>query len=204
MSTLEDAARDINNTPDNADKLMDISFAVQQILKAIDPHFKREEVRDTPIRVARLYDEFLDGHRKEAEFDLEKGCFVQKDATGMLLVKDIPFYSLCEHHLLPFFGKVHIAYLAGGTVIGLSKLARITDMFARRLQIQERMTEQIADVVATIPDCRGVAVLSSAEHLCMAMRGVEKPGTVTEYSALRGMFVDAAALREEFYSRIQR
>ncbi len=163
-----------------------IETAVRMILEAIGEDPQREGLLDTPRRVAEAYAEMCAGMRDNVERHLQ--VFFQEDHDELVLVRDIPFYSLCEHHLLPFFGKAHIAYIpSGGRVTGLSKLARVVEAYARRLQMQERMTAQIADTLMEHLKPQGVAVVLEAEHLCMSMRGIAKPGAKTVTSAVRGV-----------------
>lgn len=181
--------------------------AISALLSTIpgeDP--KREGLLETPDRVARMYDEIFGGYEMDPGVILSKTFAVDKVKeveagdiyqNGIVVVKDIPFYSHCEHHMVPFIGKVWVAYIPKERVVGLSKIARVVECFARRLQIQERMTTQIADVMEEVLQPLGVMVVIEAEHLCMAMRGVKKPGTNTVTSAVRGVFVDNASAREE-------
>lgn len=178
-----------------------IETAVQMILEAIgeDPH--REGLLNTPARVARLYEEVFSGLDKHPS-DLLEVLFTEYH-DELVLVKDIPLYSMCEHHLLPFYGKAHVAYIPkGGKVVGISKLARVTDAYARRPQLQERLTSQIADCINQTLKPHGVAVVIQAEHMCMTMRGVKKPGSVTVTSAVRGIFETRAETRAELLSLI--
>ncbi|HEU4562456.1 MAG TPA: GTP cyclohydrolase I FolE [Longimicrobium sp.] len=157
----------------------------------------REGLRRTPERVAKALSWLTSGYRMEADEVVGQGVF-EEDSDQMVMVRDIEMYSLCEHHLLPFFGKVHVAYVPGGKIIGLSKLPRIVEVFARRLQVQERLTQQIADAICEVLRPRGVGVVIEAAHLCMMMRGVEKQNSSTITSALRGVFRDDTRTREEF------
>lgn len=143
------------------------------------------------------------GYRQSAT-EILRGALFDVDYDEMVIVRDIEFYSLCEHHLLPFFGKAHVAYIPNGKVIGLSKVARLVDVFARRLQVQERMTRQVADAIVEAIAPQGVAVILEAQHLCMMMRGVEKQGSMTTTSAMLGAFRDEAQTRNEFLSLIRR
>ncbi len=162
-----------------------IERAVREILVAIGEDPEREGLRDTPRRVAKMYEEILGGYSDSPENHLV--LFTER-YDEMIIVRDIPVYSLCEHHMLPFFGKAHVAYIPGDSkVTGLSKLARIVDVYARRLQLQERMTEQIADAVMEKLGARGVMVIVEAQHLCMIMRGVKKPGSYTVTSSVKGI-----------------
>ena len=162
-----------------------IEKAVREILIAIGEDPDREGLRDTPKRVAKMYEEVLGGYNDSPENHLV--LFTEK-YDEMILVKDIPIYSMCEHHMLPFFGKAHVAYIPGDNkVTGLSKLARIVDVYAKRLQLQERMTEQIADAIMEKLGAKGVMVVIEAQHLCMIMRGVKKPGSYTVTSSVKGV-----------------
>ena len=156
----------------------------------------REGLEKTPERVARSLQFLLQGYRMDAEAVLRSALF-EEDYSEMILVKDIEVYSLCEHHMLPFFGRAHVAYIPDGTIVGLSKIARVVDIFARRLQIQERLTIQIRDALTHVLSPLGVAVVIEATHLCMMMRGAEKQNSVTTTSAMSGQFM-ASATRAEF------
>lgn len=174
-----------------------IAAAVKNILEAIGEDPKREGLMGTPMRVARMYEEILAGMEQDAQTHLSVQ-FSEENYDDMIIVKDIPVYSMCEHHMMPFFGVAHIAYIPkNGKVTGLSKIARTVECFARRLQIQERMTAQIADAIVQVLDPHGVLVIVEAEHMCMTMRGVNKPGSVTVTSAVRGYFKTSAATRNE-------
>ena len=181
----------------------EIKTAVISIIKAIgeDPH--REGLVDTPGRVAEMYTELFIGLDKDPRQELAVGY--ELGHREMIIVRDIPFYSMCEHHLLPFYGTVHIGYIpdVSGRVVGISKLARVVEIVARRPQIQERMTTQIADAIFDGLKPDGVAVVVQAEHLCMIMRGIKKPGSNVITSALRGAFRRKPASRAEFFSLIQ-
>ncbi len=177
-----------------------IAAAVREILLAVGEDPDRDGLLDTPDRVARMYAEIFSGLHKDPASVLQK-TFVEK-YDEMVLVKDITFDSMCEHHLLPFYGKAHIAYLPKGRIVGLSKLARLVEILSRRPQVQERMTEKIADLIMEEVDARGVGVVLEAEHTCMSMRGIRKPGSLTITSAMRGQFRDNAATRSEFMSLI--
>jgi GTP cyclohydrolase I len=165
-----------------------IERAVREILLAVGEDPDRDGLRDTPARVARMYDEQFSGMRLAPE-DVLTTVF-DADHDEIVLVRDIEMYSMCEHHLVPFFGKAHIGYIPNekGEITGLSKLARLVDVYARRPQVQERMTCEIADALVRILEPRGVIVVLEAEHLCMSMRGVRKPGAKTVTSAVRGVF----------------
>ena len=170
---------------------------VAELLDAIGEDAGRDGLQDTPRRIAAMYQELFAGHDVEPESHLT--VTFAADHDEMVLVRDISFTSLCEHHLVPFVGKAHVGYIPGddGRITGLSKLARLVDAYARRLQVQERMTTQIADTMEKALAPRGVLVVVEAEHLCMSMRGVRKPGTVTVTSAVRGLFRDDPRTRAE-------
>ena len=178
-----------------------IKNAVREILIAIGEHPDREGLLETPDRVARMYEEVFRGLEEDPEQHLK--IFTEEKNEEMVVVRDIPLYSMCEHHILPFVGKAHIAYIPGnGKVIGLSKLARIVDNFARRPQIQEKLTSQIADFLMEKLEPQGVAVVIDAEHLCMTMRGARAAGSKTTTSALRGSMRSDARTRAEALSLI--
>jgi GTP cyclohydrolase I len=174
-----------------------IESAVRDILEAIGEDPDRDGLLDTPARVARMYAEISGGLQENPEEHLLKVFDVDHDE--MIMVRDIPIYSMCEHHLLPFYGQAHVAYIPkpGGKITGLSKITRMVDGYARRPQVQERLTRQVADAVNKILDPAGVLVVVEAEHMCMSMRGVRKPGSSTVTSAVHGMFRDNAATRAE-------
>jgi GTP cyclohydrolase I len=178
-----------------------IRRAVREILLAVGEDPDREGLRDTPARVARMYAELLSGLHREPAEHLRK-CFTQK-YDEMVVVKDISFASLCEHHMLPFIGTAHVAYLPNGKIVGLSKLARVVEDVSQRPQVQERMTEQIADLVMRELDARGVAVIVEAMHTCMTIRGVRKPTSLCITSAMRGGFKDNQSTRAEVLSLIR-
>ena len=174
-----------------------IEAAVREILAAIGEDPDRDGLQNTPGRVARMFAEIFAGIG--ADPDRVLAVTFEADHDEMVLVKDIPFASVCEHHLVPFIGRAHVAYIPNedGRITGLSKLARLVDGYARRPQVQERMTAQIADTMLRVLEPRGVLVVLEAEHLCMAMRGVKKPGSTTVTSAVRGLFRDDARTRAE-------
>jgi GTP cyclohydrolase I len=180
-----------------------IKTAVASIIKAIGEDPEREGLLGTPERVAEMYGELFMGVDKDPREELTVGFEVGH--REMIVLKDIPFYSMCEHHLLPFYGVVHIGYVpnADGRVVGISKLARVVEIVARRPQLQERMTSQIADAIVDGLNPQGVAVVIQAEHLCMIMRGIEKPGSNVVTSAIRGLFQRRSASRAEFFSLIR-
>ena len=163
---------------------------------------RRESLRDTPERYAKAMRFLTSGYESEPEDVVGNGIF-SAEGEGVVLVRDVEFHSLCEHHLLPFFGRVHVAYLPGDRIIGLSKIPRIVDLFSRRLQVQERITEQVADALMQLLQPKGVLVLAEARHLCMAMRGVEKQHSATATRALRGVYAHDAQARQEILSMIK-
>jgi GTP cyclohydrolase I len=175
-----------------------IEKAVREILLAVDEDINREGLRQTPQRVGRMYAELLSGMRENPEVHL-KSVF-KENHDEIVLLRDIPFYSVCEHHLMPFIGTAHVAYLPSGLVLGVSKLARIVDCFARRLQTQERLTFQIADFLMSNLKPLGVTVVLEASHSCMTIRGVRKPGSMMVTSALRGIFKKDPRSRNEVLS----
>lgn len=175
-----------------------IENAVRDILDAIGEDVDREGLHDTPARVARMYTELLGGMREQPELHF-RSVFTE-DYDEIVLLRDIPFFSMCEHHMLPFIGCAHVAYLPSGKVLGVSKMARIVDCFAKRLQVQERMTAQIADLMMEHLKPSGVAVVLEASHSCMTIRGIKKPGTTMVTSALRGMFRRDSRSRNEILS----
>lgn len=182
--------------------LKKIEQAVTLLLEGIGEDVNREGLKDTPNRIARMYEEIYKGMDEDAAVHLAKTFRVE--SNEIVLVKDITFYSTCEHHLMPFYGKVHIAYLPDGKVVGLSKLARTVEVYARRPQIQEQMTAQIADAIMEHLKPQGVMVMVEAEHLCMTMRGVEKPGSQTVTMAARGCFNTEQQLRQYFFEMVRR
>jgi len=180
-----------------------IEAAALSLIEAIGENPQREGLQNTPQRIAEMYTELFVGMGMDANAELSVGF--EEGHREMVILKNVPFYSMCEHHLLPFYGVAHVGYIPNeeGRVVGISKLARVVDIYARRLQLQERMTTQIADAIfgALQPD--GVAVVIQAEHLCMTMRGIEKPGSNVVTSATRGTFRSRAATRSEFLSLVQ-
>lgn len=180
-----------------------IKNAVKDILEAIGEDPQREGLRDTPERIANMYEEIFAGMHQDPKEHLQI-FFTEDKHEELVLVKDIPFYSMCEHHLVPFFGKAHVAYLPkGGRLTGLSKLARAVEAAARRPQLQERITTIVADSIMESLDPYGVVVVVEAEHMCMTMRGVKKPGSKTVTSAVRGIFQNDVAARAEVMSLIK-
>lgn len=179
-----------------------ISSAVSAMLEGIgeDPH--REGLLKTPERVAKSLRFLTKGYREDPEELLKKAVFTEA-YDEMVLVRDIDLFSMCEHHMLPFFGKAHVAYIPDGKIVGLSKLARVVEVFARRLQVQERLTQQIRDAIQNVLNPKGVAVVIEAKHLCMVMRGVEKINSVTTTSAMSGQFITSQSTRSEFLRLIK-
>ncbi len=182
-------------------KVMEENFA--QIITGIGEDLTREGLIDTPKRAAKAFKFLNNGYEKTLE-EVLNGAIFTADSEDMVIVKDIELYSLCEHHLLPFIGKCHVGYLPDGKVLGLSKIARVVDMYARRLQIQEKLTKQIADAIEEATGARGVAVVIEAKHLCMMMRGVEKQNSVMTTSSMKGIFRKEMSTRAEFLTLISR
>jgi GTP cyclohydrolase I len=180
-----------------------VEAAVREILVEIGEDPERDGLRRTPERVHRMYAELTAGYRVDPDRLINDAVF-DVDYSEMVIVKDIPFYSLCEHHLLPFFGSASVAYIPRGRVIGLSKIPRIVEMYARRLQVQERLTQQIADFLQTQLQPQGVGVVLEATHLCAVMRGVRKPGTIMTTSAVLGIFRSRDKTRAEFLAHLER
>lgn len=179
-----------------------IEQAVHLLLEGIGEDINREGLADTPNRVARMYEEIYKGMEEDASVHLSKTFAV--DSNEIVVEKDITFYSTCEHHLMPFYGKAHIAYLPDGRVVGLSKLARTVEVYARRLQIQEQMTTQVAEAIMEYLKPQGVMVMVEAEHMCMTMRGVAKPGSRTVTMAARGCFQENPQLQQYFFEMIRK
>jgi len=179
-----------------------ISNAYTNILEGIGEDPKRDGLRDTPVRAARAMEFLTHGYSQTLE-EVVNGAIFESESDEMVIVRNIELYSLCEHHLLPFTGKCHVAYLPQGRVVGLSKIARIVDMFARRLQIQENLTREIADAVGKVTEGRGVGVIVEARHLCMMMRGVEKQNSSMTTSAMLGRFRSDINTRNEFLSLVR-
>ncbi len=180
-----------------------IERAVTELLLAMGENPEREGLAQTPQRVARMYEEIFSGWESDPKEHLFR-TFTEDDHGEMVLVKDIPVYSMCEHHMMPFYGKAHVAYIPkNGVITGISKLVRVVDGYARRLQIQERLTSQIAESIMEVLEPRGVLVVIEAEHMCMTMRGVRKPGSLTVTSAVRGTFEKDSKSRAEALSLIK-
>lgn len=182
--------------------LKKVEQAVTLLLEGIGEDVNREGLKDTPNRIARMYEEIYKGMDEDAAEHLAKTFTVE--SNEIVVVKDITFYSMCEHHLMPFYGKVHIGYLPDGKVVGLSKLARTVEVYARRPQIQEQMTTQIAEAIMEHLKPQGVMVMAEAEHMCMTMRGVEKPGSQTVTMAARGCFSTQPQLQQYFFEMVRR
>jgi len=179
-----------------------IANGITSMLQAVGDGADAQGTADTPKRVANMYDELLSGYSTDP-VELLNGAMFDVEYDEMVVVKDIDFYSLCEHHLLPFYGKTHVGYLPNNKVIGLSKIPRMVEMFARRLQVQERMTQEIALTLDELIQPAGIGVVVEAQHLCAAMRGVRKPNTTMTTSAVRGQFKKNSSTREEFFSHVR-
>ena len=178
-----------------------IENLTKQLIEEIGEDPSREGLLKTPSRVSKAWSFFSRGYNQDLDKIINNAVF-NEDATDMVVVRDVEFFSLCEHHLIPFFGRAHVAYLPDGKVIGLSKIPRIIDMFSRRLQVQERLTRQIAETVKEILDPIGVAVIMEGQHMCMQMRGVEKQNSLTTTSSMLGKFRESDRTRSEFLSII--
>jgi len=176
---------------------------IKKLLENIGEDPNREGLLETPERVARMYEFLTKGYRQDAKMVINGAVFKEK-YSEMVIVRDIDFFSLCEHHIIPFYGKVHVAYIPNGRIIGLSKIPRIVEMFARRLQVQERMTQQIAETLYDNLKPQGVGVVIEARHLCMIMRGVEKHNSVATTSSMLGVFRENVKTRSEFLTLIDR
>lgn len=183
------------------DKQEEFEGAVSKVLELLGEDPQREGLLKTPSRVAKAWEFLTEGYHEDPEAILSKALFTSSN-DEMVVVRDIEFYSTCEHHMLPIIGRAHVAYIPDGKVVGLSKIPRIVNVFARRLQIQEQMTEQIADAIANTINPKGVAVVVHARHMCMEMRGVQKINSTTVSSALRGLFKSDQRTRSEFYNII--
>ena len=180
------------------DKIADLT---NKLLEEIGEDPKREGLIKTPLRVAKAWNFFSNGYKQNLD-DIINNAIFNEDSKDMVVVRDVEFFSLCEHHLLPFFGKAHVAYIPDGKVIGLSKIPRIIDMFSRRLQVQERMTRQISETVKDVLEPVGVAVIMEGQHMCMQMRGVEKQSSLATTSSMLGKFRESDRTRAEFLSII--
>lgn len=180
---------------------MSVENHVQEIIKLIGENPEREGLKDTPRRVAKAYKDLFEGYNQDPRDILT--VFDDEKYDEMIVVKDIEFYSFCEHHMLPFFGKAHVGYVPNGKIVGLSKIPRIVDIFAKRLQNQERLTQQIAASIKEMLDPKGVGVVLEAQHLCMMSRGVQKQGSSATTSAMLGLFKERDNTRAEFLSLIK-
>ena len=180
----------------------ELSTHYRGILQGLGEDPDREGLKNTPLRAARAMQYLCNGYDKDLN-EIVNNALFESESEEMVIVRDIELYSLCEHHLLPFIGKAHVAYIPTGQVIGLSKVARIVDMFARRLQIQENLTRQIADAMQEVTGAAGVAVVIEAKHMCMMMRGVEKQNSVMTSSAMLGVFRSSGTTRQEFLQLIR-
>jgi GTP cyclohydrolase I len=200
LDVEEHFTRESNRLPER--DLDRIANTYRELLQAIGEDVDREGLQRTPDRAARALEFLTQGYRQNLD-EIINGAVFESGASEIILVKDIELYSLCEHHLLPFIGRAHVAYIPSGKVIGLSKVARIVDVFARRLQIQENLTTQIAESLMNCLEPSGVAVVVEAKHLCMMMRGVEKQNSVMKTSCLLGVFKDDARTRSEFLSLLK-
>ena len=200
---LQAAERRLRSIPKcGAAKIARMEDTFRNLLEAIGEDPQREGLLRTPIRAAKAFDFLTNGYRQDLDEIVNSAIFTS-DASEIILVKDIELYSMCEHHLLPFIGRAHVAYIPNGKVIGLSKVARIVDVFARRLQIQEQLTVQIADALMKTLHPAGVGVVVEAKHLCMMMRGVEKQNSVMKTSCLLGSFKEDARTRSEFLALLK-
>ena len=197
-----ETAHEFYLTPELVEEPHDnVQNAVREILDAIGEDPNRQGLIKTPDRVSRMYQELTSGYHTDP-VKLINGALFDVDYDEMVLVKDIEFYSLCEHHMLPFFGQAHVAYIPNGKVIGLSKIPRVVEMFARRLQVQERMTGQIAQFLMDVLDAKGVAVIAQGSHMCSMMRGVKKPDASMTTTSMLGVFKEDRELRAEFLAHV--
>ena len=200
MESNERLTRPADRLPEN--RLERLSESFLEILESIGEDPQRQGLLKTPARAARAFEFITQGYRQSVE-EIVNDAIFDSDASEIVLVKDIELYSMCEHHLLPFIGKAHVAYIPNGKVIGLSKVARIVDVLARRLQIQEQLTTQVADAIMRTLHPDGVAVVIEAKHLCMMMRGVEKQNSIMTTSCLLGSFKEDARTRSEFLALLK-
>ena len=204
-SSIKNASNNIkfqNGTLLDVQSKQDIANGISVLLSAIGDAVDGEGTAKTPTRVANMYDDLLSGYTVDTT-ELLNGALFEVEYDEMVVLKDIDFYSLCEHHLLPFYGKIHVGYLPDRQIVGLSKIPRLVEMFARRLQVQERMTQQIAAVMDELIKPIGVGVVVEAQHLCAAMRGVKKPNTIMTTSAVRGLFKRNSTTRDEFMGHVR-
>ena len=203
-ATVRDHAHLVHPSDAEFDEIgeVELTHLISGLITGLGEDVEREGLAKTPHRVERSLRFLTSGYTSSVD-EVLNGALFASEGSEMVVVKGIEFYSLCEHHMLPFFGVAHIAYIPGDTILGLSKFARVVDVFARRMQVQERMTSQIADALERTMKPRGIAVVTEASHLCMMMRGVEKQGSSTRTSAMRGAFKDDARTRQEFLEAIR-
>jgi len=199
--TRQKVLKTLNSRPDSGTKKEDITKALYKMIEYIGDDPAREGVAETPKRVVKSWETLYGGYKQKPE-DVLITKFASEDYDEMVILKDIEFYSTCEHHMLPFFGKIHIAYIPHGSVVGISKLARLVEVFARRLQIQEKLTTQIANSFMEIVDPLGCGVIVEAKHFCMVTRGVNKQNSVMETCALKGVF-SKSDVKQEFFNLIK-
>jgi len=201
---MKDTTHPLNPASLDYDELGECSLdgLVARLIEGLGEDVNREGLKKTPQRVERSLRYLTSGYDVSVD-DVLNGALFEADGSEMVVVKNIEFYSLCEHHMLPFFGKAHIGYIPNKQILGLSKFARVIDVFARRMQVQERMTSQIADSLMQALEPQGLAVVTEASHLCMMMRGVEKQGSSTRTSAMRGVFKSNKSTRQEFLDSIR-
>lgn len=197
-----EVASDTSSEIAHDDRLQKMAGAIRTLIECVGDDVDREGLESTPMRAAKALSFFTQGYCKTVKEVVGEGVFTEETAGDMVIVKNIDVHSLCEHHMVPFCGKVHIAYIPDGKILGLSKLARISDVFARRLQVQERLTRQIAEAIMEIAAPKGVGVILEATHMCMVMRGVEKAGTSTVTSTVLGNFKENRQIRTEFFSLV--
>eukprot|EP01038_Epipyxis_sp_PR26KG_P014189 gene14189-19040_t len=190
------------SSTNDEDKLQKMAQAMKVIIECLGEDVDREGIESTPMRAAKALQFFTKGYNQTVQGVVGEGVFNEDTQSDMVVVRNIDIYSLCEHHMVPFAGKVHIAYIPNGKILGLSKLARIADVFARRLQVQERLTRQIAQAIMDLISPLGVGVVVEASHMCMVMRGVEKAGTSTVTSTVLGNFKEDKQIRQEFFNLI--
>ncbi len=192
----------MQNTEANEINIEKVSSLIKELLIELGEDLEREGLLRTPLRVAKAYEFLTHGYRTDIN-EVINGAVFEEDHNEMVVVRDIDMYSMCEHHMIPFYGKVHVAYIPNGKVIGLSKIPRIVEVYARRLQIQERLTKQIADTLMEVLQPEGVGVVIEAYHMCMMMRGVQKQNSFTVTSAMRGVFMEDIKTRNEFLGLIR-